>query len=122
MSYEEPRLPGMEVTPITPEQLRDDAIARVAKGAGDWVDRALSVVRAVCLERDEFTTDDVHRWARMASLEEPREPRAWGAVMRFSIGKVCVKTPRYIKSQRGPCHARPIPIYQSLIRHRWEAP
>jgi hypothetical protein len=117
MSGDQLGLPGMTRTEQpTPEELRDDAIARVRKGAGDWCDRALAVVRVVCRDREEFTTDAVHWYGLAIGLEDPPEPRAWGAVMKAAIGELCVKTTQpNVKSQRRECHARPIPIYRSLI-------
>lgn len=116
MSGDQLGLPGMTRTEQpTPEELRDDAIARVRKGAGEWCDRALAVVRVVCRDREEFTTDAVHWYAAEMGVEEPPERRAWGAVMKAAIGELCVKTERGVKSRRRECHARPIPVYRSLI-------
>ena len=42
--------------------------------------------------------------------------------MKGAIGQFCIKTDRYIKSQRGLCHARPIPVYKSLLRRKGEHP
>lgn len=110
-------LPGMgRTTPRTAEEKRDDAIERVRKGAGGWTERALRAVEFTASKMEHFTTDDCRMYAVEMAVGEPREPRAWGAVMKLAAGKggCCVKTGEYRKSRRPECHARPIPVYESL--------
>lgn len=64
---------------FTAHEARDNAIDRVESNAdADWMWLAYHAVRTVCRARETFTTLDV----RAVFNEEPREPRAWGAVMR----------------------------------------
>jgi len=115
-----PNSPARSTGVADGREARDNAIARLESAYSDWIDSATRAVWLAAVEEIEFTTDDVRARARHLGLGEPAEPRAWGAVMRAAIEKhaYCVKTGRYRSSDRAVCHARPIPIYRSLIYGR----
>ena len=95
------------------EEARDQAIARVEAGAGDWVQRARDAVMLVSLARFDFTTDEV--WDALGE-DRPDEPRALGAVMKSMAreGKIRA-TGEYRKSHRVDCHARPVAVWRVCL-------
>lgn len=98
-------------------QARDEAVTRVGSNADpDWYDHALDAVWALAILLDEITTDDV--WDAIGHAASTHEPRALGAVMQSAARAGYVKaTDRYRPSARAACHARPVRIWASLIRH-----
>lgn len=114
----QPALPGMtrsEEREREGKRLRDDALDRVRDNAGPiWFERAFQTLRDVATNSITFTTDDVREWGEGSGLREPREPRAWGPVMRRGIvSGVIVKTGEYVPTTRPDAHRRPIPVYRS---------
>ena len=92
------------------EEARDEALARVAAGAGDWVGRAREAVRSVALSRFDFTTD--HVWEVLGD-DRPAEPRALGSVMKAMAGEGLIwSTGEYRKSGRVESHARPVAVWR----------
>ena len=95
------------------EEARDEAIARVERGAGDWVQRARDAATMVALARFDFTTDDV--WDALGD-DRPTEPRALGAVMKQLAGEGRIRaTGEYRKSSRVDCHARPVAVWRVCL-------
>ena len=95
------------------EEARDEALARVEAGAGDWVQRARDAVTMVALARFDFTTDDV--WDALGE-DRPAEPRALGAVMKQLAAEGRIRaTGEYRKSQRVDCHARPVAVWRVCL-------
>ena len=95
------------------EEARDEAIARVERGAGDWVERARDTVMLVALARFDFTTDEV--WDALGE-DRPEEPRALGAVMKGMAREGRVRaTGEYRKSRRVDCHARPVAVWRVCL-------
>ena len=84
------------------EEARDQAIGRVERGAGEWVQRARDVVTLVALARFDFTTDEV--WD------------ALGAVMKAMARDGVIRaTGEYRKSARVDCHARPVAVWRHVL-------
>jgi len=99
--------------PKSGRQLRDEAIDRVEANAdAGWMERAENALRVLCCERgrESLTTDDI--W-RLLGDDEPREPRAMGAVLRrgCSLG-IIEATDRMEPSKRAKNHARKIQIWR----------
>ena len=95
------------------EEARDEALARVEAGAGDWVQRARDTVLMVSLARFDFTTDDV--WDVLGE-DRPAEPRALGAVMKqLALEGRIRATGEYRKSCRVDCHARPVAVWRVCL-------
>lgn len=92
---------------------REAAIDRVEANAdSEWADRALDAVRAVARRKATFIVDEV--WQELG--EEPKEPRAMGAVIRRAASEgVIVATPKYEPSERVTAHRNPRRVWQSLI-------
>ena len=92
---------------------RDDGIARVERGSGEWQVDAIAAIRAVAASHAEFTTDDV--WRAMGRNPEV-EGRAMGAAMRTAAKlRLCERSDRTRKSQRVACHRRDLRVWVSLI-------
>lgn len=104
---------GMEFDKPKAEAAREVALDQTGKAADrDWFHRAVEAVHTVARARATFTTDDL--WAH---VEMPREPRAMGAVMRVArLAKWCEASDRTVKSARVKCHARPLRIWNSLLK------
>jgi hypothetical protein len=87
------------------------AIADVDAGTdAEWRAAALAVVRTVCLEREEFISDDIWK----TGLDSTREDRALGPVMLKArrLGW-CEKTGRVQPSVRS--HLSGKPVWRSLL-------
>lgn len=98
------------------EQLRDEAIARVERGAtAEWKDAAYNAVVAVAKRLHEFTTDDV--WAELEDQSESaRERRAMGAIITKAARQLVIqKTDRVRESIRPVCHRNPKAVWRSLV-------
>lgn len=95
------------------EAARDEALDRVAKGAGsEWVDHALGMIRLVALSRREFTSDDV--WTVLE--QPPNDPRALGAAMKMAVNRgICMPTGVFRRSVRVACHRRPVAVWSSCV-------
>lgn len=96
---------------------RDEAIKRVDMNADPaWKHRAQVGLRDLCLEREEFTTDDL--WVRLGWM--PHEPRAIGPIMLHAArtGWIEKIEGRYREAHRGVNHARPQQVWRSLLYAR----
>jgi hypothetical protein len=95
---------------------RDEAVTRVGDHADpDWVEQTLDVIYCLAVAQAEITTDDV--WATVGEVAATHEPRALGAVMRQAARLGYVRaSDRYIPSARPACHARPVRVWESLLR------
>ena len=96
------------------EQVRDEAIARVAAHAPEgWVQRARDTVNLIALSRFDFTTDQV--WEALGE-DRPPEPRALGSVMKAMAHEEVIRaTGEYRKSVRSDCHARPVAVWRLCL-------
>lgn len=95
---------------------RDEAVTRVGDHADvEWVAHILDVIYCLAVSRDTITTDDV--WDTVGEVAATHEPRALGACMRQAarLGYIRV-TDCYTPSARPACHARPVRVWESLIR------
>lgn len=88
------------------------AIQRVGDHADpDWKIRALEAVRAVAERQTHFIVDDCWRF-----VEEPREPRAMGAVIAKARKQgLIAPTSEYRPSARVTAHSNPRRVWKSLI-------
>lgn len=111
----------MGANPVRQRQLFDVSDAEVAKQQGidraergaprRWLDQALLCVRVLAERQATLTADDL--WGL---IDQPREPRALGAVMRAATAKGLVRaTSEWRLSKRGACHRRPLRVWESLI-------
>lgn len=102
----------------------DVAITQVGKSNAMWLMSAMFVAVKFMKDRAssagmrssdaEFTTDDL--WKALGDLR-PIEPRAMGALMRaLSLHGHCRNTGRVRKSSRTSCHARPLAIWEAIVR------
>jgi Recombination endonuclease VII len=83
-----------------------------------WQHDAVTIIRAVCLKKEFFTTDDV--WE--AGLAPPPEPRALGSAMTWAASEgYCVRTPIHVQTQRRARHGAPIAIWLSKLYDNLEA-
>jgi len=95
------------------EEARDEAVARAAFGAGDWIVRARDAVQLVALARFDFTSDEV--WDTLGE-DRPDEPRALGSVMKAMARDGLIRpTGEYRKSARVDCHARPVAVWRVVL-------
>lgn len=95
---------------------RDEAVTRVGDHADvEWVAHILDVIYCLAVSRSEITTDDI--WSTVGEVAATHEPRALGAVMRQAARLGYVRaSDRYVPSARAACHARPVRVWESLIR------
>lgn len=99
---------------LAASEAKEKAIDRAASGASpEWVTSVSGIIRA--FDGEFFTTDDVWRVCQEQGVEEPREPRALGAVMRdLAREGVIVATRDYRPSVRVACHSRPVRVWRRV--------
>ena len=92
----------------------DEAIQRGLEHADtEWKDMALRCLKAVCLEKERFTMNDV-RWLIDASLIKTHDKRAIGGVMRKAKTMGWINsTGEFIRSKIG--HGIPMTVWRSLL-------
>lgn len=97
------------------ERAKIIAIDRVEAGAdASWMEAASLVIRTLARVEDYFTTDLVWERLEFMGVEQPREPRAMGAVIRRAVRAGLIEaTGRYEPSGRVDCHARPCMLWRS---------
>lgn len=97
-------------------QARDEAIQRADDHADpEWRGETLHLIRCLAVTQDYMTTDDV--WETLGDAQSTHERRALGAVMQQAARNGWIKpTDRTRPSARPACHARPVRVWQSLIR------
>src|SRR6188472_3623600 len=102
----------------TPAELRDAALERVARGTDpQWMKNADRAVVACAHTRPEFSSDDVWATLELWGVPGPHEPRALGPVMMRAVKDgTIVKTGRYVQSELGRNHARPVAVYRGAWR------
>jgi hypothetical protein len=95
------------------QRLRDDALDRVERGAGDvWNAAALRAVRQIATQKEYFQAEEV--WKLVAPPEN--DNRALGAVMqRAKKAGICEPTDRLPRSHRPSKHASPTRLWKSLV-------
>lgn len=100
---------GMQLPPESMQELKRQAIERVAANAPDgWIDQAVNAIRHVTLTRRFITSDDI--WPLVTA---PPEPRALGAAFQEASRRGIIrKTDRVIASARPACHGRPIAVWE----------
>lgn len=93
---------------------RDEAIDRVEANADEaWMSRAHAALMRLCCEpgRYTLTSDDV--WRLLGEHDQPREPRALGAVFRRACAEGAIaKTGTVVQSTRRANHAREIAVWR----------
>lgn len=95
----------------SPEQARDEAVARVDESHDGWIERyAMPAIREALNRHGFITTDDV--WKEVGDVRPP-EPRAMGAAMTRARRQGLIRpTSTYRKSKRAACHARPVRVWE----------
>lgn len=102
---------------LSPTQVASLAINQAYENADTrWKQRALAIVHQLATTHVLFTADDV--WHKLEREDvTTHEPRALGAIMRIAVKNGWIrKTTTYIPSKRVDCHARPIPVWESLVQ------
>ena len=98
------------------EEEKKRAIDAVAKAAKDWRAKAMPVLRQIAKEVEEFTTDRVQWELDRRGIEPPREPRAYGALMRKAAREgLMEKTDRVVPSVYPRNHRRPKAVWRSKV-------
>ena len=106
---------------MTPAQeAAAEAIALADAGANKkWKELVYQLLLETAREARYFTAD--HVFAKLDAIPDApvtRDNRAFGAViLRAARAGICRKTDKpYVPSTRRNCHAKPLPIWESLIR------
>lgn len=91
----------------------DKAPPSIPARTAAWLNAAVAVLKKLCEEREELTSDDF--WAR-SQLPEGLEPRLFGrAVTRAREQGYLVPTGRWHKTRISRRHASDVPVYRSRI-------
>lgn len=94
------------------EHRTKQALAQVDTNADVvWKSRAEFVVLYVAGSQEFFSSNDIWPY-----LDEPREPRALGTIMKAIQALGCItSTETFTKSNRPTQHNRPIRVWRSLV-------
>lgn len=78
----------------------------------DWQDRAIGMLSLYLIHTDTFITEDFRIWASCNGLDEPQEPRAYGAVIRRAVKSgMIVATGNYRQTTNIKSHSRPMMVW-----------
>ncbi len=93
-------------------EARDEAMGRVERNADEeWAKQAKRALAECIQTHDFFTTDDI------TGCPEPREPRAWGPILRAAaVAGYIENTGTTRQSAQVACHARPKTVWRVLKR------
>lgn len=104
-------------------ELANEGMARAVEHADraepSWSTQALTIFWNYAAANPEFMAEDVRTFAhKILDLPEPPDPRAWGAVVNNAVRRGIVVRDRYETIKIPPSHARPMPVWRSLIYRR----
>lgn len=101
---------------FTMEELIDDALKSVASNTPDgWKIAVALIVKQICRDKQEFTTDDVWELVDTTDLQV-HDNRAMGVIIRYGMEQGwLVDTDKVKPSTRRVCHGRKIAIHRSLL-------
>lgn len=104
--------PSPEVTKAT-----EEAIDRARRGtAAEWRVLAINALYGLCLNKAEFTSDDLWGCLEIDGVEPPREPSALGPIMRVGKGMGWAETTNMTRESSRPIqHRKPQRVWRSLI-------
>ena len=86
-----------------------DHADRVASG---WTDKAYGILLAFSSACSHpFAAEDVRREAAAAGLEEPPDPRAWGAVLQAASRDGLLVRVGFGESKNKQAHCRPVALW-----------
>lgn len=96
-------------TPTIGQQLRDEALARVAENAGDFMSAAMEMIEK--MPSGEATGEEIRQ--RISNLGlSPHHPNAWGALIRSAVKEKLITPTGVWSPMRQPkSHARRTPVY-----------
>ena len=78
----------------------------------NWQNKALHYLKIYLITRDTFITEDFRKWATDNGLDEPIEPRAYGAVIRRAVKSgMIVATGNYKQTTNIKSHCRPMMVW-----------
>lgn len=78
----------------------------------NWQDRAIALLSIYLISHDTFITEDFRIWATDNGLDEPQEPRAYGAVIRRAKDSGMIKaTGNYRQTTNIKSHSRPMMVW-----------
>jgi len=98
------------------EREKKKAVDSVAKAAKEWRSKSMPILRSIAREVEEFTTDRVQWELNRHQVEPPKEPRAYGALMREGARAGLIeKTDRVVPSVYPRNHRRPKAIWKSNV-------
>ena len=94
-----------------------DFIERAAtaqeKRSPNWQDRAIALLSIYLVSHDTFITEDFRTWATANGLDEPQEPRAYGAVIRRAVKSGMIRaTGEYRQTTNIKSHSRPMMVWR----------
>ena len=101
-------------------QLRDEALEQVEGNANQaWTDLVIEIIRDIASGSNSLTSDDV--WLELQNYPsvQTHQPSAMGAMFRraSSLGFI-ESSSNFVSSKRPSSHARPIRVWQSLLKER----
>ena len=77
----------------------------------NWQDRAIALLSIYLVRHDNFITEDFRTWAT-DKIDEPLEPRAYGAVIRRAKDSGMIKaTGNYRQTTNIKSHSRPMMVW-----------
>lgn len=80
--------------------------------ADGWQDHAYHALRLFAKTTEYFKAEDLRKHARERGLQEPPDPRAWGAVFLRAERDGLIAQVGYAKSKSRIAHGRPALVWQ----------
>lgn len=94
------------------ESLRDEGTARVLSSEEIWRERVGNIIDTLAAYHQEFTAEDVRRWADVRGVGEPHHENCWGAALITAAKEHIIVPVGYQPAKRPEAHARPIRVWK----------
>lgn len=90
------------------------ALMKAGREHKDWAERAFGFVKEFSTIRKQFSAEQLRAWAHRNGLPVPKEPRAWGGVMKRAAREMIVEHIGWTTSQNASRHNGIVSIWRSL--------
>jgi hypothetical protein len=91
------------------EHLKERGIGIVLMASEPWSIKAARALRDFSRSTaGSFTSDDFRQHCAENGIPNPRHENAWGGIFNRCAKKGDIRRIGYVKSTRGPAHARPV--------------
>lgn len=93
------------------ERLKKEGQEKVAENNEQWMDRAIEGIRALAIEQDSFTIEDL-RNSNMC--RPPNHANAWGAAFSSAAKQGLIRRVGYTRNSLPSAHARVVAVWKGV--------